>query len=187
LLKTVNEYHGVMGSPEFVDIDPSTLHFPTSRPNGAEPVKLHDQIVRYGTNVTRMPLLLAYRGLGGELMIYGGLTRATRVAKLLPGTTSTGGGDKNSRGVLQPPARNRRQVAMTNSELKQEILRALSELVEQCPEVRFGQLIVNLSYIARGPIPEAIWDMEDDELLAATKTHLEDYDRWNADFVRSSP
>jgi hypothetical protein len=49
---------------------------------------------------------------------------------------------------------------MTNSELKQELLRALSELVDHCPDVRFGQLIVNLSCIARGPTPEAIWDME---------------------------
>ncbi len=37
---------------------------------------------------------------------------------------------------------------MTNSPLKQEILRVLSELVEHCPDVRFGQLIVNLSCIA---------------------------------------
>jgi hypothetical protein len=66
---------------------------------------------------------------------------------------------------------------MTNSELKQEILRVLSELVEHCPDLRFGQLIVNLSCIARGPFPEAVWDMEDDELLAATKSHLEDYVR----------
>jgi hypothetical protein len=66
---------------------------------------------------------------------------------------------------------------MTNSELKQEILRTLSELVGHCPDVRFGQLIVNLSCIARGPTPEAIWDMEDDELLAATRSHLEDYER----------
>ena len=50
------------------------------------------------------------------------------------------------------------------SELKQEILQVLSELVEHCPDVRLGQLIVNLSCIARGPTPEAIWDMEDDEL-----------------------
>ena len=76
---------------------------------------------------------------------------------------------------------------MSNSELKQEILRALSELVEQCPEVRFGQLIVNLSYIARGPSPEAVWDMEDDELLAATKSHLGDYERRNAGVVQSTP
>jgi hypothetical protein len=66
---------------------------------------------------------------------------------------------------------------MTNSELKQEILQVLSVLVRQCPDVRFGQLIVNLSCIARGPTPEAVWEMEDDELLAATKSHLQDYER----------
>ncbi len=69
---------------------------------------------------------------------------------------------------------------MTSSELKQEVLRVLSELVQHCPDVRFGQLIVNLSCIARGPTPEAVWDMEDDELLAAVKSHLEDYERRNA-------
>jgi hypothetical protein len=75
---------------------------------------------------------------------------------------------------------------MTNSELKQEILRVLSELVEQCPDVRFGQLMVNLSCIARGPTPEAVWDMEDDELLAATRAHLGDYERRSAGIVQSS-
>ncbi|MGO9465402.1 MAG: hypothetical protein ACLQVF_14765 [Isosphaeraceae bacterium] len=70
---------------------------------------------------------------------------------------------------------------MTNCELKHEALRALSELIEHCPDVRLGQLIVNLSCIARGPTPEAVWDMEDDELLAAAKSHLEDYQRRHAD------
>jgi hypothetical protein len=70
---------------------------------------------------------------------------------------------------------------MTNTELKREILTVLNELVEQCPDVRFGQLIVNLSCIARGPTPEAVWDMEDDELLTATKSHLEDYLRRHSD------
>ena len=64
---------------------------------------------------------------------------------------------------------------MTSSELKQDVLRVLSELVEHCSDVRFGQLIVNLWCIARGPTPEAVWDMEDDELLEAAKSHLEDY------------
>ena len=76
---------------------------------------------------------------------------------------------------------------MTNSELKQEILRVLSELVEHCPEVRFGQLIVNLSCIAKGPSPEAVWDMDDDELLAATRAHLGDYERRSAGVIQSSP
>jgi hypothetical protein len=53
-------------------------------------------------------------------------------------------------------------------------------LVEHCPDVRFGQLIVNLSRIAKGPTPEAVWDMEDDERLAATRSHLEDYERRHA-------
>lgn len=69
---------------------------------------------------------------------------------------------------------------MTNVELKQDVLRALAELVEHCPEIRFGQLIANLAVIARGPTPEAVWDMEDDELLAAAKSHLEDYERRHA-------
>ncbi len=69
---------------------------------------------------------------------------------------------------------------MTNSELKREVLQVLSELIEHCPDVRLGQLIVNLSCIARGPTPEAVWDMEDDELLAAAKSHLEDYQHRHA-------
>ena len=69
---------------------------------------------------------------------------------------------------------------MTNTELKRDILHVLSELVEHCPDVRFGQLIVNLSIIAKGPSPEAVWYMEDDELLAATQSHLEDYRRRHA-------
>ncbi len=72
---------------------------------------------------------------------------------------------------------------MTNTELKQEILRSLAELVEHCPDVRFGQLIVNLSCIARGPSAEAVWDMEDDELLAATKSHIQDYERRHAEIA----
>ena len=69
---------------------------------------------------------------------------------------------------------------MTNSELKREILHALTDLVEQCPDVRFGQLVANLSTIARGPSPESAWDVEDDEFLAATRSHIEDYARRQA-------
>jgi hypothetical protein len=76
---------------------------------------------------------------------------------------------------------------MTNVELKHEILRVLSELVEHTPDVRFGQLIANLSCIAREPTPEAVWDMEDDELLAATKSHLEDYEQRHAGVARGVP
>src|SRR5215210_3514435 len=76
-----------MATPEFLDVDPRSLHLPTSRLSGADPVKLHVQTARFGVSMTGMPPLLAYRGSDGGLMVYDGVTRATRVAKLLPGAT----------------------------------------------------------------------------------------------------
>jgi hypothetical protein len=55
---------------------------------------------------------------------------------------------------------------------RREILRVLERLSEFCPDVRFGQLIANLAYLAREPSNEAIWDVEDAELLAAAQTLL---------------
>lgn len=57
---------------------------------------------------------------------------------------------------------------------RQEILRLLEQLSELTPDVRFGQLIANLSYLAVGPTNEAIWDMEDEQLLAAIRQHIAD-------------
>ncbi len=74
-----------MATPEFLDIDPRSLHLPSSRLSGADPVKLHDQMARFGTNVAGMPPVLVYRGSDSALMIYDGVTRAARVARLLPG------------------------------------------------------------------------------------------------------
>jgi hypothetical protein len=61
--------------------------------------------------------------------------------------------------------------------VRQEILHLLAELSEIVPEVRLGQLMANLSYLARGLSKEAIWDMEDDELLDAARKHV---DYWRA-------
>ena len=55
-----------------------------------------------------------------------------------------------------------------------EIIRLLERVSELTPDVRFGQLIANLSYLAIAPTTEAIWDMEDDELIVALKQHLTD-------------
>lgn len=59
------------------------------------------------------------------------------------------------------------------SSTRQEALQLLTALSEAAPDVRLGQLIVNLSYLARGLSPEAVWDMEDEELVAAARKHLE--------------
>ena len=70
----------------FVDVDPRTLDFPPSRLSGADPVKLQTPTARFGTSTAGMPPPLVYRGSDSELMLYDGVTRAIRVAKLLPGT-----------------------------------------------------------------------------------------------------
>jgi hypothetical protein len=61
------------------------------------------------------------------------------------------------------------------SPVRQEIFRLLAELSEVAPEVRLGQLLANLSYLARGLSNGSIWDMEDEELLEAARKHLEEW------------
>lgn len=76
-----------MSQPVFLTVDPRTLRLPSSRWSGADPIKLHRQVARFGNSVVGMPPLLVSRGNDGELVINDGVTRATRVAKLLPGVT----------------------------------------------------------------------------------------------------
>jgi hypothetical protein len=44
-----------MPAPIFLDVDPRTLHLPTSARFGAEPGKLQRQIARFGSSTTGMP------------------------------------------------------------------------------------------------------------------------------------
>lgn len=69
----------------FLDVDPRLLHLPTTRVSGADPLKLHRQIARHGTSTQGIPTLGVYRGKDGKLVIFDGVTRATRITKLLPG------------------------------------------------------------------------------------------------------
>lgn len=70
----------------FRDVDPRTLRVSSSRPAGAEPVKLQRQIAQFGVSAAGMPPPWVYEGTDGELVIFNGITRATRTAKLAPGT-----------------------------------------------------------------------------------------------------
>jgi hypothetical protein len=74
-----------MPTPVFLDVDPRTLHLPPSSRFGADPGKLQRQIARFGSTTAGMPAPWIYRGADGALVISNGVTRATRVAKLLPG------------------------------------------------------------------------------------------------------
>ncbi|HVS34590.1 MAG TPA: hypothetical protein VMS17_03345 [Gemmataceae bacterium] len=56
--------------------------------------------------------------------------------------------------------------------VRQELLAVLADLSGACPEMRFGQLIANLSTLARGLSAEGLWEAEDEELLAAARKQL---------------
>lgn len=71
--------------------------------------------------------------------------------------------------------------------IREEILDSLARLGELAPEVRFGQLIANLSYIALGPTNEAIWDVEDEQLLEAIRSHASDLSRRGEGETRQAP
>ncbi len=53
--------------------------------SGADPLKLQRQIARFGRSSDGMPPIVVYEALDGVLVIFNGVTRATRIAKLAPG------------------------------------------------------------------------------------------------------
>lgn len=71
---------------DFREIDPAELRLPPSRLSGADPYKLQRQIARYGDTLVGMPPIWVYEASDGVLEIINGATRATRIAKMAPGT-----------------------------------------------------------------------------------------------------
>jgi hypothetical protein len=90
-----------MASREFLQVDPSTLQLPGSRRDGVDPAKLQRQVSQHGLSLDGMPPLEVKRGSDGELVIYDGVTRATRAAKFAPGTPIT----VEVTGTLRGPAK----------------------------------------------------------------------------------
>ncbi len=67
------------------DVNARELRLPPSRRQGADPSKLARQISLFGRSALGMPPPWVYEGTDGVLMLYNGVTRATRIAKLAPG------------------------------------------------------------------------------------------------------
>jgi hypothetical protein len=56
-----------------------------------------------------------------------------------------------------------------NSEPRADLLEAIAELCRRYPHWRLGQLVANIA----GWADRDIWDVEDDQLLAAAQSHLQ--------------
>jgi hypothetical protein len=93
----------------FLDVDPRTLRVPGSLRSEADPWKLQRQMAQFGSSTQGMPPVEVSRGADGELVINNGVTRATRIAKLAPGTLIRveviGGAEKGTRTVILTPVK----------------------------------------------------------------------------------
>jgi hypothetical protein len=58
-----------------------------------------------------------------------------------------------------------------NNQLRAELLTTLAELCQRYPDWRFGQLVANVA----GWADQEVWDVEDEQLLAAARLHLQQF------------
>ena len=56
-----------------------------------------------------------------------------------------------------------------NSKKRVDLLATIAELCRRYPDWRFGQLVANVA----GWTDQEIWDIEDEQLLAAAHSHLQ--------------
>ena len=160
---------------EFLQVDPALLHLPSLRRDGADPVKLHRQLATHGMSIDGMPPLEVKRGADGELVIYDGVTRATRVAKYLPGTLVTVEVTGQLKSASRCIAQSRRKAMTASEQTRLDLLAALATLSRIRPEWRLGQTMANLAMTAGRLDSGGVWDLEDEEALAAARTLIEEH------------
>jgi hypothetical protein len=61
-----------------------------------------------------------------------------------------------------------------------ELFESLAERRRALPSMQLGQLIANMATVARGATPGAVWEAEDEELLAAIRWQLQQLDTRSA-------
>lgn len=69
---------------------------------------------------------------------------------------------------------------MIDNATRSELLKVLAELSDVHPEWRLGQMLSNLVMAAGRTDAGAIWDLEDDEVLAAGRRLLERHQQYFA-------
>ena len=70
---------------------------------------------------------------------------------------------------------------------RQEILARLERLSALAPDMRFGQLIANLAFMAAGPWDQTLWDLEDEKLVGAIRQLETDLAQRTADACLTKP
>ncbi len=153
---------------------------PPRSPAGIHPTPCHYPCCRWEGNFVRpwcrhIACFLA-GGTAGKLRRVKGQSPHDRNGTCTPGGRCGGcrPASESSAGcrmACQQVSHGEGQTATTAVRVK--LLQLLAEMSERCPEWRFGQTVANLAAGARQPAdPHGIWDVEDEELVAALERHL---------------
>ena len=70
---------------------------------------------------------------------------------------------------------------------RQELIKLIEELSVACPEYRFGQLVLNLAFLAREDGDSLAWHIEDAEFVEAARKHLADWRAGHGPLADASP
>ena len=200
--------------PRFRDVDPRTLLLPPSRQAGADLWKLARQIARqiarFGASDAGMPPPEVLETPAGDLVCYGGVTRAARLAELAPGRTVR----VEIAGAVTLPAGLRRTIGDTPPSnpfpgpavnapddtdadaavgppapaaarpaagVRAAIFAELGRLWESKPDLRFGQMAANAALVAGCDTGAAPADLTDAAVLAAARRLRRDAERSRPD------
>jgi hypothetical protein len=69
----------------------------------------------------------------------------------------------------------------SSEQVRHELLAALSQLGQLRPEWRLGQTLANLAMTAGRLDAGGVWDLEDEEALAAARTLIQQYGEIDAE------
>ena len=67
-----------------------------------------------------------------------------------------------------------------NDPVRNEALTLLAEFAVQSPDVRLGQLMAQMGFLANDRLGRGLWNLEDDEFLVVLKQHQEELDQRDA-------
>lgn len=60
---------------------------------------------------------------------------------------------------------------------REDLLKALEDLGNRYPDMRFGQLVANAAQWSAGPTKTAVWEVEDEKLLETLHRKLANSDK----------
>ena len=67
-----------------------------------------------------------------------------------------------------------------NMETTRELLARLADLRPLCPDMRFGQMLMNLDFLSEDMFSHNLWDVEDEQLLMVIERFRQDLARREA-------